>query len=188
MRVVQVFNWFCKEQKIVPLAREFFYLINPIRMEYKDSGIESIPLSFSEYIENKIYNNGFNDLFFSIMSDYRMTMCREMSYNEYIEKSRELEEKINKINNKWKYFVRNNIKLNEDTFLKVGETVDVRSWGRDKRMTIESVDVPFSYIRGRYIGENQYTSHTSFATLKDKDKLSYYIKRGGRIYNGADSK
>lgn len=188
MKVVQVFNWFCKEQKIVPLIREFFYEIKPTRMEFKDGGIENIPLKFSEYIEGKIYNNNFYDLFFSIMADYRMAICRIMGYNEYAEKNRELEEKVNKINNKWNYFVKRNVKLNEDTFLKVGETVDIRSWGRDKRMIIESINIPFSYIRGRYIGENQYISHTSFATLKDKDKLNYYIKRNRRIYNGSDSK
>jgi len=190
MRVVQVFNWFCKEQKIVPLVREFFYSISPTRMEYKDGGIESIPLSFSEYIENKIYNNSFYDLFFSILADYRLNMCRRMSYDVYARKYVDLEKKIDRINRKWNYFVKRNLSLSDDTFLKVGETVDVKSWGVDKRMTIERVDLPFSYIRGKYVGENQntYTSHTAFGTLKDKDKLNYYIKRNRRVYNGADSK
>jgi len=190
MNEVQVLMWFCKEQKIVHLLFKIYHETHPCRSEYKQwEGVITKYISFEEYISDIIKNQGFSNLLYAILQNYKIHIRRNTAnFEEYYPKAEELDRKFYPIIRKWDYFVKHNIFLREDS-LKVGDIIEFNDWGEKREVRIGSIDIGSATVSGtRTDNESLHHSFISFKNIeyyKDK-KLEYFIKRNRRLYNGTN--
>ena len=191
MTGVQAFNWFCKEQNIIPIIREIFYKVRPTSNTWK---MPPTYLSFGEYIENIINSGGMSELLIRIENSYYY----KVGWNNF-DKFRK-EHNIENLLKKWHYFVKNNLQICEDN-LKIGDTISFRShyWyaaGGDAALNNRSGKV-LSINLGKYtvvVEEDDGGRREIFindivndGTTESKD-IDFYIKRNRKTYYGANRK
>lgn len=190
MTGVQVFKWFCKEQKIMPLIRQLYYTIRPT-----DNGWRNYPtyLSFDEYIGKMISSYGFVDLMIRLENAYYY----KIGWNKYDEFSKQHE--LPNLNKKWHYFVYHNIFIDEDV-LKVGSEVEYRRplWDAredaddHERAIVRTIHPDGFSVRIDSLVDNSLRNFFySISNLRDVNtheplKINFYIKRNRRKYYGAD--
>ena len=190
MTGVQVFKWFCKEQKIMPLMRQIYYAVRPTDISWK---APLTYISFDEYIKTLIENYGFGDLLIRLENAYYF----KIGWDKYEKFSRE--NNFVNLNRKWCYFTNHNILINEDS-LKVGSEVEfVRPlWNIGNHIndddyiksTIIQVNPDSFSVRLNSINEDSYKNYsTSISNLRyvnthEPLKINFYIKRKGKKYYG----
>jgi hypothetical protein len=190
MTGVQVFKWFCKEQKIMPLMRQIYYAVRPTDISWK---APLTYISFDEYIKTLIENYGFGDLLIRLENAYYF----KIGWDKYEKFSRE--NNFVNLNRKWYYFTNHNIFINEDS-LKVGSEVEfVRPlWNFGNHIndddyiksTIIQVNPDSFSVRLNSINEDSYKNYsTSISNLRyvnthEPLKINFYIKRKGKKYYG----
>jgi hypothetical protein len=199
MTPTQVFNWFCKEQGIMPNITMIYYKIHPKCNIWENGGIKRKYLTYDEYVKSKLMNGSFSELFISIQNDYIFTLGLD-KYDEY-------SKGINLVNldKKWRYFAKNNIFIDEDC-LKVGDviTFKVSDWRRvlldnqnpyvdeAHRGRVDSIDVGNGIItiwdcnddKSRTYYSNEF--YNKNFNIFDFD-LNFYIKRNRRKYYGKNN-
>lgn len=183
MTSVQVFTWFCKEQGIISLVRHMYYVCSPRKFIENGSG-QTIQISFNQWIQETVDSYGFYGLFDRIKIAYRWR-CLDYSLVS--------SEKFERISQRWRYFVDNNIIINS-TNLKVGKTVCLKyPCSRDdeyQMVIVDKINLGFGCISGH----NDYTTSNwlYFIYLRDLEnpqermKINYSIKRNRRFYNGVN--
>ena len=190
MTNAQVFRWFCKEQKIMHLIQKMYYKIQPIKIEYDidNGGLYSKYISFDEYISNRINAFGFSYLFQRILSDYKQKLRNEMPFSQYYPFCENLDKKFEKIDKKWEYFAKNNIKVSQDS-MKVGDIINFKDYGDARKMKVGCIDL----YSGRIVGKLQ-TNGRSYGTFMayltdehgEKMTLDFLIRRNKKVYHGVD--
>lgn len=192
MTGVQVFKWFCKEQKIMPLIRELYYEVRPTDNSWK---MPPKYIGLEEYIQRMIESNGFFDLLLRFENSYYY----KVGWNkfDYFRKKHGIEN----ILRKWDYFLKNNLQICEDTF-KVGDTVLVRNhyW-----FTVNDADAAQNIKTGKILSINigKYTAIVEQDDLGRREvflndivkegtiesvDINFYIKRNRKTYYGANRK
>lgn len=189
----QVVKWFCKEQKIMPYLQKFYYGIHPKTVSYENKEYKTKYLSFNEFIINLIKVHGMTDLFNTIIEEYCRVLRKdnEIPYVEYYSFKENMLIKFEKLNKRWNYFCKNNIKIDED-ILKVDKVVKVESWGETRNIKIRNIDILSMRISGIVeIKEGCFNSSSSLYNILDGDKLiklDFIIKRRKKIYHGSSKR
>ena len=108
MSILEVFFWFCKEQKIMDVIFKKYHEKTPSVWEYsKNNGLlYQKSLSLKDAIDY-CASDGFKSIFWKLFSN-------RIDENERYRKARE----------KWNSFAKNNI-LFSDKFVKVGDTIEI---------------------------------------------------------------
>ena len=190
----QVFRWFCKEQKIIPKIREMYYEINPYISKYSvEEGLTSENISFNEYIHNIINLNGFLSSFDALLSYYKRAKYKKIgNFVEYEICAKKIDNDFRAVRKKWKYFVNNCIMIDEST-LKVGDVVSIKSFGGLQGFMIDIIDICNSRLIGRrYRDGNLETLSWTTSLFSTIDKngtingIKFYIKRNGKEYHGSN--
>lgn len=186
MDSVQVFNWFCKEQKIIDFVRTLFYLAKPKKIHFNGKNMEYKPLSYTEYISDKIENNGFDNIFFSMVNDCRWNFSYG-AYDEHRKMMENFDKKACEIYKKWNYFIKNCVKVDENSFLREGNVIKSACLGNNLNLKISSIDIPNCNLSGNEVSNGR-NIWIPFSYIREDEKIKFYIKRKRRIYNGSNSK
>ena len=188
MTTAHIFNWFCKEQKIIPIIREMYYIGRPRNQKFSKYGIINEYLSLEEYMNSRLDLHGLNGLFSNLIHVY----FNAVGWNKYDE----FRDKYNipNIEKKWLYFVKNNVHVKEDC-LKIGDVIeyDYRHWGEvgdivhEKRKgKVVSINLLGMAVTIQDIDDKRYNT-LYFNNLKESGiELDFYIKRNRKEYYGVD--
>ncbi len=188
MTIPQVFKWFCKEQKIMPLMQKMYHTIHPYELTYtSDKKIDYKYLTFDEYIDKKIKNSGFSYVIQRIIEEYTNKIRPTMSYDEFWTWRDEFNDELYGIFRKWEYFVRHNILA--DDKIERNKVYKFKNWGTAETIRISSYDICQGRIYGhvkRNEGEMIYTIRLGDLLDDDEKELEidFKIKRKRKIYNG----
>lgn len=186
MDVVQVFNWFCKEQKIVHLIRKMFYTISPKIAKYQDGGIVYEPLTYTQYVENGANQYGIGGILRQFVNAY----FYKVGWDKYDKFCKEY--KMANISNKWHYFVSHNLNVKN---MKVGDTIEYERprWDdlgehiREKtRGKIVGINLDNSLITLLDEKTNTYRSIYGNQFKANNINLELYIKRKRKEYHGVN--
>ena len=187
MDEVQVFMWFCKENKLNSLIRELYYKINPCHHRLSSgTSIVKKAMTFKEYISNTIHRNGFIELINRITYDY---YCSR-GLNDYEALMKRFG--ISRIRQKWAYFVEHNIFICDEC-VKIGDSLNVTciSPSRDLKIEVSSIDIPNCRVLAKDYVDGCYFRSVHFSyVFKTRDDgtydVKYYIKKKGKLYYGQD--
>ena len=191
MTAGQVFKWFCKEQKLMPLIREMYYVIRPYTTTYDNKkGIETTYISFDEYANNIFTKYGFIS-FFDIFSMAYLDKNRKiLDYNKFVEISDKFRKKIKLIETKWIYFAKNNIFILNDE-IKCGNKIQYKHFGRLSEFEIERFDIGNGTMGGIDKSNNGRTWIGFWQALDSNGKeidFDFMIKRNRKVYYGKNRK
>ena len=188
MTAAEVFNWFCKEQNIIPIIRELYYYARPREQRYTKEGIITEYLTLENYMNRKFEQHGMSCLFESLVHSCYYTVGWE-KYDEIREKYN-----ISNIEKKWLYFVKNNVHVKEDC-LKIGDVIeyDYRHWGEvgdivhEKRNgKVVSINLVGMTVTLQDIDDKRYNTLYSNKLKESGIELNFYIKRNRKEYYGVD--
>jgi len=187
MDEVQVFMWFCKENKLNSLIRELYYKINPCHHRLSDGSlIVRETMTFKEYISNAIHREGFVELINRITYDY----YRSRGFNDYRALMKRLS--ISHIRQKWAYFVEHNIFICDEC-VKIGDSLNVTLLTRseDVKIEVSSIDIPNCRVLAKDYVNGYFSRSIHFNYIfKTRDDgtydVKYYIKKKGKLYYGQD--
>ena len=185
MDEVQVFMWFCKENKLNPLIRELYYKINPCSHHLSNGySIVREVMTFKEYISNIIHRNGFIDVFTRIIHDY---YCYN-GWNAYAVLMERFD--LSRVKQKWVYFVEHNIFICDEC-MKIGDSLNVTCLphSRDAKIEVSSIDIPNCRVLAKDYVNGHFSRSIHFSYIfKTRDDgtydAKYYIKRKGKLYYG----
>lgn len=194
MTPTQVFNWFCKEHNVMANIMMIYHVSHPRCNVYRDGKIETKYLTYEEFIENKLNNGNFADLFMNVQNAYLYTV----GWQKYDEYSKRIG--LEGLNRKWRYFAKNNIFI-DDKSVKVGDEIDflVSAWRRwdanppfDEEVhkgRVDLINIGDSTITIYDYVDNQYRTYYANEFLDKNTKvfnfdLKFYIKRNRRKYYG----
>ena len=195
MTPTQVFNWFCKEHNVMANIMMIYHVSHPRCNVYTDGKIETKYLTYDEFIENKLKNGNFADLFMNVQNAYLYTI----GWQKYDEYSKRIG--LEGLNRKWRYFAKNNIFIDDDC-VKVGDDIDftVSAWRRWNNADaflddevhkgrVDSINIGDSTITIYDYVDNQYRTYYANEFLDKNTKvfnfdLKFYIKRNRRKYYG----
>ena len=173
MDILEVFFWFCKEQKIMDIIYKMYHEKKLGAWKYeRNYGTYFKPMSLKEFLTNRILVNGFDDIFWDLQPKNR-TITENLRYK--------------KARSKWNAFVKNNIKFSDD-FIKIGDTVEARnSLGVVYGGTVIGFPKTFSGVFKikKSNGEEHTASILWCSTIKVNGverKPEFYIKRKRKIY------
>ena len=181
MDLRQVFLYYLKEHNIVGIAKVLFQEVNGRRFgrwEYNYPGpSEWVPLSFGEYLEEKAFRIGFNDLFWSVQP-----LTHDLL----------LSEKYRKARNGWNKFIRNNLNFSRN-FVKEGDEIElINSWGDTIKGTVAFIPPSFSYRLPIMMKRHRRKGYSiQFFELGDyqrtiingeEKKPSFSIKKNRKVY------
>ena len=189
MTIPQLFKWFCKEQKLMPQMQKMYYSIHPCHISYsKDNGLYTKYLTFNEYVERMVKNNGFPFLLRKLFDEYASNMRPTMNYNEFWVWYPNFMKEFEPYFKKWEYFAKNNL-IMEDERIKVGNELKYNSWGNVHDIKVTSIDVSQWRICGNIkVGERTLETTTNIGELVDENnsplKLDFTIKRKRKMYHG----
>ena len=188
MTAAQVFNWFCKEQRIIPIIREMYYRGRPRNQKYALEGVITEYLSLEEFMNSRLGMHGMSGMF----SNLTHTFYYSVGWNKYDEFREKYD--IPSIEKKWNYFVKHNVLVKEDC-LKIGDVIEYnyRHWGNVG-------DIVYEKRRGRVVTINLYGMSVTLQNVEDNTyytlyannfkengiELDFYIKRNRRKYYGVD--
>ena len=185
MTSTQAFIWFCKEQGVVGEIIKMFYETRP--RTHTPEGVKYI--NFKRYYDDIVELYGFGYSLERIFELYISTLRKTMPYSLAYEKKNELFKKYANLIKKWRYFVKNNLKINPNTF-KIGDTVSYNRWNNGK-ILVEKIDLDRYEITGlnTYSNRRDYMHISYLRDLNgEKLKTDYIIKRKRKIYHGVNTK
>lgn len=189
MTIPQLFKWFCKEQKIMHIIRNMYYVIHPYDIVYSPGGsIEYKYLTFDEFIEKRIKIYGFSYALQRVVDEYANKMRSTMSYSDFLDWHDKLfSEVLNRIFRKWEYFVSNNIIM--DDKIQKNKIFKFNHWGNIENIRVISYDIKQGRING-YVKRDEiemlYTImlHELLDDDEKKLEIGFKIKRNRKLYNG----
>ena len=188
MTAAQVFNWFCKEQRIMPIIREMYYTSRPHNQKYGNGGIITEYLSLEEFMNSRLGMHGMTGMFSNLTHTFYYSVGWA-KYDEFRDKYN-----IPNIEKKWLYFVKNNVHVKEDC-LKIGDVIeyDYRHWGEvgnivhEKRKgKVVSINLVGMTVMLQDIDDKRYCTLYSNNLKESGIELDFYIKRNRKEYYGVD--
>lgn len=181
MDLRQVFLYYLKEHNIVSIVNTLFQGENINRFgkwEYcYPRPAEWVPLTFSEFLEEKAFRIGFKDLFWTIQP-----LGHELLTNEKYKKARR----------GWNKFVKNNLNFSSD-FVKEGDYIElITHWDDIIKGTVAYIPNSFSYSlpimikqplgNGYSIRIIELCDYQRIIINGEERKPSFSIKKGRKIY------
>lgn len=196
MTAAQVFNWFCKEQNIMSNIMMIYNTVRPRCNQCVNDTIQLKYLTYEEFIELKLKNGSFMDLFMNVQNAYLYTF----GWYKYEEYSRKID--LLGLNKKWRYFASHNICIHDDC-LKVGDVIDYKlsGWRRwdagfngfiddvNRKGRVDSINVGYGVITIWDEVDNQHRTYyaNEFYDMNGSTfnlDINFYIKRNRRKYYG----
>ena len=186
MTEVQIFKWFCKEQKIMPMIREMYYTIMPSTYHYENGKLVGKKITFDECIRSSIEIDGFYNVFDRLENSYYYTVgwAKNDAFRE--------KHNFNNINRKWHYFVDRNLFFDESSIL--GKELNFKrsiytSNGIDEseeKGIVKTIEVNKSYSLMLYNTDTSINRRVYKKQLIDNIQINFYIKRKNKIYHGSN--
>jgi hypothetical protein len=178
MSALEVFFWFCKEQKIMDIIFKKYHKKTPKVFKYSENGVPyQSNLSLKDAIDY-CASYGFNDIFWRLFSS-------GIDENERYRKAR----------TKWNSFVKNNI-LFSDKFVKVGDTIEFNhDWQLHKIINGIVSEIPKNF-NGSVLVRTADGNAEMLVNLLGRSDLKingeertpeFYIKRRRKLY-GVDKR
>ena len=173
MNILQVFFWFCKEQKLMDIMFKMYRERKP-RVWVNDyvNGAYFKRVSLKEFLELKIEHYGLTDLFWNLQS--RNALIFE---NPRYKKAR----------SKWNAFSRNNVMFSDD-YIKIGDRVEgTERYNTNYSGVVTSIpkifygNVNIMTDDGKEMTVSIFRSYNIKINGEEK-KLSFYIKRNRKVY------
>lgn len=162
MDILELFFWFCKEQKIMDIMYLLYQEKKPTKTEYMEDNLTRYQkvLSLKELLIDEIKINGFLDMFWWL----------QMKFNS-INKKLINSERYKKARSKWNLFVKNNVNFSED-YVKVGDVISM-TYGFCTDVTIEKkvIAIPKKF-NGRVMVS--YTDYDGVVTNEEMRLITNY--------------
>ena len=176
MSILEVFFWFCKEQKIMDVIFKKYHEKTPSVWEYSEYNANQKYLSLEDAINYCSYS-GIDTIFWRLFSN-------TIDDNERYKKARA----------KWTKFSKNNV-LFSDKFVKVGDTIEfVLRSPRPIQLYGVVLEIPKTFNGSVSVrlddGEERIVGLLGRSDLKingEKKTPEFYIKRRRKLY-GLDKK
>lgn len=172
MGVLEVFFWYCKEQKIMDIIFKMYYLKKLGTWKYDlQTGAYFEPLSLREFLTNRVLSFGFTDVFWDITPAFS-----PLSSNERYKTAR----------SKWNKFVKNNIRFSDD-FIKIGDNIEAYdNLGGTYSGTIiefpKTFDGSFKLLCNGEEKKNSIYGCKKIIVNGEEKKPTFHIKRRKKIY------
>jgi hypothetical protein len=173
MSILEVFFWFCKEQKIMDVIFKKYHEETPFFWEYSENnGVNQKYLSLENAIEEYCISSKIDTIFWRLFSN-------TTDDNERYKKARA----------KWTKFSKNNI-LFSDQFVKVGDTIEF-DLCFPRRIPLHGVvsEIPKTFNGSVLVrldnGEEKAVGLLSRSDLKingEERTPEFYIKRRRKLY------
>ena len=172
MSILEVFFWFCKEQKIMDVIFKKYHEKTPFFWEYSENEVNQKYLSLKNAIEEYCFSSGIDTIFWRLFFN-------KIDDNERYKKAKA----------KWTKFSKNNV-LFSDKFVKVGDTIEFDQYF-PRNIPLHGVvsEIPKTFNGSVSVrlddGEERTVGLLGRRDLKingEKRTPEFYIKRKRKLY------